>query len=356
MPAAALEWLSSNLALADMSDAELAERRISRRIVAALPLPDGRLSAMDPLTQPDRPALTRQVKPGRYPVEVLISDDESRIAVAIIRFRAGKTGTWEMAVIPGQSLAKLKKGEFFGIPVDAGTAAFASSGFGAAVAERERIEKRKTSGYISYFDNVLESDLAGSTPAFLHEPIKERPEAAAVIMESGWGDGHYPVLFGLGSDREPVLALIDFDVIKNADGRTELGNRKQAALAMLTAEARAASDQAYAALKQDDIEALRALLKANAVTPNTYVPTELATLLWVAIRLDKPRAVALFLEHGARDAVPDLVIFRAANTRYSTYARWLDEQAKLPRKTTEPPLARRSPELLALMEELSRRP
>ena len=147
-----------------------------------------------------------------------------------------------------------------------------------------------------------------------------------------------------------------FAVIENADGRTTEGNRKRVAMAAITAEELTASAAAHAALKRDDTASLRALLEAGRVTPNTYVVEEQATLLYVAIRLDKPRAVALFMEFGARDAMPDTVILQKRGDTYSGYARKLEEYGKAPRQPGQPPFERRSPELMGLMDRLAERP
>ncbi len=41
------------------------------------------------------------------------------------------------------------------------------------------------------------------------------------IFWSGWGDGFYPVFWGLDKDGRPLVLLTDFQVTENADGRRE---------------------------------------------------------------------------------------------------------------------------------------
>ncbi|TIU78293.1 MAG: DUF4241 domain-containing protein, partial [Mesorhizobium sp.] len=60
---------SSNLGVFALSDAEMAERKISAVTIGELELPTGEIVACDPLiTGLSRPAFSRKVKPGRYPV------------------------------------------------------------------------------------------------------------------------------------------------------------------------------------------------------------------------------------------------------------------------------------------------
>jgi Protein of unknown function (DUF4241) len=210
--------ISSNLALATMSDAELAQNGLKRVKIGDLTLPDGRLAAADPLVMPEREPFSRTVPPGTYPAEAIaLAGLDPRNAALILRFSQAKPVTWELGLLPGQDSGTLKTDEFFGIPVDAGTAAFMSSSFYKASEERlDQIRRKKPGSNPNYYDDVLAAEYTGATNSLRHQPLPDRPGAAAIIASSGWGDGYYPVLFGLGADGKPVLAMIDFYVAENA--------------------------------------------------------------------------------------------------------------------------------------------
>ena len=351
-----IEKLSSNFDLATLNESELAARRLTLKPIGSLDLRDGKLVATDPLVQPERPPFTRQVPPGVYQANAVVSDDEKRIVAEVIRFAPETPVAWELAVVPGQDISTLKDEHYFGIPVDAGVAAFATANFSEAVAERETAERARAR-YSNYYDDVLAYEMPGTgLDIVLHRPVAARPEAAAAIVSSGWGDGFYPVFFGLNAAGEAVVAIIDFQVIEHADGRTKEGNRKAAALAALTPDERTASDAAFAAINNSDTVGLGKLLDEKKVTPDTYVPVEQASLLYVAIRLDKPSAVRLFLDHGARDTVPECVIFQEPGKTYSGYAHWLEQEGRRKRESWETPFAPRSADLMTLMDELAKRP
>jgi hypothetical protein len=239
-PAAALDLskISSNLILPELDDAALKARGLERVMAGDLTLPDGALAAMDPLVMPERPVLTRRVKPGTYPVEALrLLGGDPRNAMLIIRFSQWKAERWELAFIAGQDIATLRNDEFFGIPVDAGTAAFASSGFAKAVSDRETQEKTRNKDYSNYYDDVLASEMVGERENLLrHQPLPDRPEAAAIIAGSGWGDGFYPVIFGLDTSGDPAFALIDFYVAIDGHARDVWVRREERIRAVLDAE------------------------------------------------------------------------------------------------------------------------
>ncbi|PDT36956.1 hypothetical protein CO671_11210 [Rhizobium sp. M10] len=176
---------SSNFELVTLGDAELSGRSIGVIHMGNVELTSGRIVAADPLAQPDRPALARTVAPGDYPVTLYQAF--GRIAAAGMRFAEGKPDHWELAVLPGQDLATLKDDD----------------------------------ADINYYDDVLAADLDANKGHYaLHRPMAGKRGNVAVFW-SGWGDGFYPVFWGLDKDGRPLALLTDFGVIENADGRRE---------------------------------------------------------------------------------------------------------------------------------------
>ncbi|MDF0660583.1 MULTISPECIES: DUF4241 domain-containing protein [unclassified Rhizobium] len=211
---------SSNFELVALSDAELSGRSIGVIHMGNVELTSGRIVAADPLAQPDRPALARTVAPGEYPVTLYQAF--GRIAAASMRFAEGKLDHWELAVLPGQDVATLKDGEIFGYPVDAGLGCYMDADTLELIGEREaQAQAQKPDADVNYYDDVLAADLDANKGRYaLHRPITGKKGSVAVFW-SGWGDGFYPVFWGLDRDGRALVLLTDFNVVENADGRKE---------------------------------------------------------------------------------------------------------------------------------------
>ncbi|MDR9810768.1 DUF4241 domain-containing protein [Rhizobium hidalgonense] len=218
--ASAAGWISSNFELVALSDAELSGRSINVIHMGNVELTSGRIVAADPLAQPDRPALAKTVAPGDYPVTLYQAF--GRIAAASMRFAEGKPDRWELAVLPGQDPAALKDDEIFGYPVDAGVGCYMDAETLALIDERQaQVQAQKPDADINYYDDVLAADLDANKGTYaLHRPVAGKKGNVAVFW-SGWGDGFYPVFWGLDKDGRALVLLTDFSVIENAEGRRE---------------------------------------------------------------------------------------------------------------------------------------
>lgn len=211
---------SSNFELVTLGDGELSGRSINVIHMGNVELTSGRIVAADPLAQPDRPALARTVAPGEYPVTLYQAF--GRIAAASMRFAEGRPDRWELAVLPGQDPATLKDDEIFGYPVDAGVGCYMDAQTLALIDERQaQVQAQKPGADINYYDDVLAADLDANKSIYaLHRPVAGKKGNVAVFW-SGWGDGFYPVFWGLDRDGHALVLLTDFGVIENADGRRE---------------------------------------------------------------------------------------------------------------------------------------
>lgn len=214
--------LSSNLDLASLSDADLAARSITVFRMGDVELTSGRIVASDPLVGPDRRAFVRTVPPGNYPVTLY--EAFGRIAAASLRFAEGKPVRWELALIPDQDIKSLKSDEFFGYPVDAGLGCYMDADTYALIQEREQqVGTQKSSSDINYYDDVLASEINVNDDKYvMHRPVIGKRGNVAIFW-SGWGDGFYPVFWGLDANDRPLVLFTDFGVTENADGRHEPG-------------------------------------------------------------------------------------------------------------------------------------
>lgn len=128
------------------------------------------------------------------------------------------------ALIPGQDINSLKSDQFFGYPVDAGLGCYMDGDTYALIQEREKqVQAEKSLSDINYYDDVLASELDVNNGDYaMHRPISGKRGNAA-IFSSGWGDGFYPVFWGLDAVGRPLVLFTDFGVTENADGRREPG-------------------------------------------------------------------------------------------------------------------------------------
>ncbi|TPK92314.1 MULTISPECIES: DUF4241 domain-containing protein [unclassified Mesorhizobium] len=195
----------SNLGVFALSDAEMAERKITAITIGELELPTGEIVACDPLiTGLSRPAFSRKVRPGRrYPVTLLQA--QGHIAAAVLRFGPGLPTRWELATfVPDRP--PVYKSEFLEFIVDDAVASFMDKSVLTLMTDPEEL------------DDYL-ADVACSLDRFgMDSPIDGNPLNIA-MCDTGYGDGAYRSFWGLDAVGEPLLLMTDFEVLENADGR-----------------------------------------------------------------------------------------------------------------------------------------
>ncbi|MFD4318057.1 DUF4241 domain-containing protein [Streptomyces sp. NPDC058548] len=179
-----------------------------------LGLPTGRLVACDPVVHlgddDERPApFTVTVPPGSYPVQAVVADVEHPfrnrvIAAARLVVRDTPAVRWEPALVPGQELAELADGDFFGYGVDAGVGCFLDASAHHAFPGTQDEE-----GVVW---EAMDSAPPGPT-AFLAEGVDGHTVA---VFGSGWGDGCYPTWIGRAADGGAVCFVTDFRVFRFA--------------------------------------------------------------------------------------------------------------------------------------------
>ncbi len=223
MPVSALAFdvskASSNFDLVSLDNTELSARSIKTVDMGNVELTSGHIVAADPLAQPDRSALSKTVPVGEYPVRLY--EAFGRVAAASMRFAEGKPDHWELATVPGQDVGTLKDDEIFGYPVDAGLGSYMDADTLDLIGEREQqVQAAKPDSDVNYYD-VVASELDANKGVYdLHRPIAGKKGNVAMFW-SGWGDGSYPVFWGMDKNEHPLVLLTDFQVVENADGRRE---------------------------------------------------------------------------------------------------------------------------------------
>jgi hypothetical protein len=168
-----------------------------------LRLPTGRLVVADP--DPWMHEVTpfaETVPAGEYPLQLSVvrfadTPDHTRVAACAVWVSDHPTAWWDNAWRHGEEPLLLGDGEFFGVGVDAGRVALvdaaAAEAFGAIV------------------ENAYD-DMAGSA----HE-LTGPAEANLITVESGWGDGSYPVWVGRDAAGVLTCFVVDFLLLAHAE-------------------------------------------------------------------------------------------------------------------------------------------
>ncbi|MBN0041611.1 DUF4241 domain-containing protein [Cellulosimicrobium cellulans] len=171
-----------------------------------LVLPSGRLEASDPFARLGDGLVVR-VEPGRYPVRVTVADvsDEQdgshlREAYLSVVLAEGEVAVVEPVVPEGADVPP-EAGTAYGVPVDAGTVAFADADAVARLMpEGDWYEEVFDDGTDTSWFSLMDS------AEHLFEGVAniELPGAPdgenVVLAHSGWGDGFYPLVRTVAAD------------------------------------------------------------------------------------------------------------------------------------------------------------
>jgi hypothetical protein len=171
-----------------------------------LKVTDGKIIACDPFLYNEDPAFDATFPIGEFPVQLAIAKikDDERVAFARINFSEQQTPvSWQMAIIPGQDLSTLKKGEIFGYPVDAGTAAFMDATAGRALGDL--INEDNGDGLA----DEMEKNYKNTWSSLL----KKQDDHTLALFSSGWGDGFYATYIGTDANGNICRLVTDFSVI-----------------------------------------------------------------------------------------------------------------------------------------------
>lgn len=140
----------------------------------------------------DYSVIARRVPPGDYPVEIVTAF--GRVAAARVVFR-------DVASVGFRTAECTAGGHVVG--VDAGNVAIVDAA--SLCATRARRQSR-------LFDELFARDM----PNAVMLPLVEQDEG--VIVSSGFGDGAYPVYFGVDDAGDPVCLIVDFLVVADWQG------------------------------------------------------------------------------------------------------------------------------------------
>ncbi|AWH44514.1 DUF4241 domain-containing protein [Stenotrophomonas sp. ZAC14A_NAIMI4_1] len=308
----------ANLRTCLLDDTQLAAVALARSFAGSLPVSSGHLVVCDPLVQAEAPALADYTAPvGLHPVEIIVHSGRPALAVVWFKPRQALAVSalhWQMARWTTQDLTGLDEDSFIGYPVDAGIGCFMDTD------TQQALLALIDQGDEAWSDALIDHD--GLDEGAEYRPWGQDSPHGLVVFTSGWGDGVYPSYWALDTSGIPVALVTDFLCIEGGDGRDEREIADQAYRDSLAPEEAEALAQLVAAVKRDDADALRALLKDAPQRANQIEPGCGGTALFEAIRLDRPQALRALLQGAALPAMPQS-LHTSKVTSYLDYARIL---------------------------------
>ncbi|PCC71835.1 Protein of unknown function [Nannocystis exedens] len=186
------------------------------RLAGKLVVSSGRIVACDPCIRSGAPAFEREIPRGTHPVRVFVTKGSRRIGLALLACSDAPVASWVMATRPGQSLADLQEGHYFGYPVDTGLGCFMD-----AVAAELLREAEDALDDESFYDAVLDDALEENDQLFADVRPAKRHKDNVIVFRSGGGDGVYASYWGLAADGEVACLVTDFNLFDPAQSEEE---------------------------------------------------------------------------------------------------------------------------------------
>lgn len=185
------------------------------RKIGTLPLPTGRLVAMDPCYGPgyDR-VFEGRVPPGRYPVYLTTAmhatEHDERVAFAVIRFNDKPPIAWEPA-----SLSKVENPE---IPVDSIDSMFTDSAIGCYI-DAGLLKECRDNGVRFPELSQLHSVLSESRPGNVVKLPGADNAKGMAIFYTGRGSGVFHSYWGLDDEGSICALATDFELGGGVDSK-----------------------------------------------------------------------------------------------------------------------------------------
>ncbi|MDI3284403.1 DUF4241 domain-containing protein [Polyangium sp. 15x6] len=179
----------------------------TRRLgIGMLVVPTGKLMAGDPLANLSaNQVLSRAVPPGRYPVELLLLDDErgraDSLLLARVVFTAGRPARWETAAVAGENPTPSRPGARTGYPSDAATGCFVDASVHAEYAPPGQV-RRSIRGGIVHEEHINDGRAERNSGELIQALRATRGAPGGSLGHAEWkGTLGNLVAFGLGGDQ-----------------------------------------------------------------------------------------------------------------------------------------------------------
>lgn len=223
------------------TEQEIAGRKLEILEIGTYTFPSGKIIVHDPLVHlcQDPTPYFLEIPPGNYPLSIAVvevEDNHYRYAAARLKISGQQAVVYQEALTGHENLGSLtNEGDFFGFNVDAGLATLIDEKVKEAwCAFKKEWHKQNNDGNTNIYDHLLAGEFRKS---YLAQPRFQRSGGDWVryqipgtkyqvpMFQSGWGDGVYPVYFGMDAQEticEVVIHFIDIELeIDNEDYEDE---------------------------------------------------------------------------------------------------------------------------------------
>ncbi|WP_170228956.1 DUF4241 domain-containing protein [Polyangium fumosum] len=179
----------------------------TRRLgIGMLVVPTGKLMAGDPLANLSaNQVLSRAVPAGRYPVELLLQDDERgrahELLLARVVFGPGRPTRWETAAVAGETPRPSRPGARTGYPSDAATGCFMDASVFAEYTPPAQVRRSVRNGVV-HEDSLPDGRAERNSGELIQALRATRDAEGGSLGHAEWkGTVGNIVAFGLGGDQ-----------------------------------------------------------------------------------------------------------------------------------------------------------
>jgi hypothetical protein len=188
----------------------------------------GKVIVCDPLVYTDTEPLDRTIPIGKYPLKIYVAktpDGGERYAIAKLEITDQKAEKWVLALREGEEKYEtLEQGEYYGFGVDAGVAGIFDEKAAEAFQKFEKDLLRKNPGF-NIYDDFFAAEFKKSAkdqndPEDIGDWVNYKLPGTnhnITMFHSGWGDGVYPVYYGIDKNGNLASIVIDFFVLLNPE-------------------------------------------------------------------------------------------------------------------------------------------
>lgn len=205
------------------SATEICNRQLFHLNIGELLFPTGQVIVRDPLVYLKRDAQPyfTSIPPGKYPLSVLVmevEEDHYRYVAFRLKVSTALAVVHYEALIGHENLSDFEKGEYFGFNVDAGLATIVDNQTKEVYCafEQQWLAENPDG---NLYDDYLAAEFKKS---YENHPQYQRPggdwinftipgtDLTIPMIQSGYGDGAYPVYFGYDTNNEVCEIVVQF--------------------------------------------------------------------------------------------------------------------------------------------------
>lgn len=193
------------------------DRPVVLEAIGSLSLPDRRFGAADTYSWDPAPKPFEQRwatdRVEATAARVVVGEDHDRVATLVLQAGTNPIVSWEIATMPGEDVSTLGLEGFFGFGIDGGTVTIGGPEALRVAASVMIADDLKLGDPLS---RAILADGLGTRGAALVAP--EEGADPVAVCSTGWGDGAYATWLGRDAGADLVVAVFDFNLIKDPYG------------------------------------------------------------------------------------------------------------------------------------------